>query len=325
MLRLAFLFLVNLAGVPLLAEDPPAQPHPEPVELVAGPHKPEPERLPAQPLTSAEHLRAAVAHLRQAGLHADADRIQRQAEELLERRLAQLLDKRKQLEQLQCEIAELEQELKVASAYELRCLMAEVSLAQLRELGIEIQWPSGTLQAAELFQSARQNLPSPAFETLVEALIRANAVKITARPTLVVLPGQPGVIHSGGEFPVIEPASGSDAKINWRKFGVNFEATVNPLGGDRVRLRAAPEVSERDFANAVAINGRPVPGVVSKSANFTAEMSLGETVLICLPARAGNAGESVFFVAVTPKAITGPAPISPVSRLLPIPDASMTR
>ncbi|HUG94162.1 MAG TPA: hypothetical protein VML55_25260, partial [Planctomycetaceae bacterium] len=118
------------------------------------------------------------------------------------------------------------------------------------------------------------------FQGFLEALRQEGLLKILAEPELVATNGRPAHLLSGGEFPVLVPQSLGTVTIEWREFGVKLEAVPNILGRGRVRLDLEPEVSERDFANAVTVNGITVPGLTVRRANTQVEMKFGETFVI---------------------------------------------
>lgn len=118
------------------------------------------------------------------------------------------------------------------------------------------------------------------FNGFVDALRNESLLKILAEPKLVTTSGRPATLLSGGEFPVLVPQSLGTVSIEWRDFGVRMEAVPVVLGNGRVRLDVAPEVSERDFSNAVTIQGMVVPGITTRRVNTQVEMAFGETLMI---------------------------------------------
>lgn len=118
------------------------------------------------------------------------------------------------------------------------------------------------------------------FQGFIEALQREALAKILAEPVLVTTSGRPANILSGGEFPILVPQGLGTASIDWREFGVRMEAVPIVLGNGRLRLDIAPEVSERDFSNAVDVNGFVVPGLTTRRVNTQVEMRFGDTLII---------------------------------------------
>lgn len=122
--------------------------------------------------------------------------------------------------------------------------------------------------------------PSNAFQTYIDALKTESLLKILAEPELVTTNGRPANMLAGGEFPILVPQSLGTTSIQWREFGVRMEAVPIILGAGRVRLDLQPEVSERDFSNAVAVNGITVPGLTTRRVNTQVEMKFGETFML---------------------------------------------
>ena len=118
------------------------------------------------------------------------------------------------------------------------------------------------------------------FNGFLEALKEEGLLKIKAEPSLVTTNGRPARLLNGGEFPILVPQGLGTATIEWREFGVNMEAVPIILGNGRLRLELQPEVSERDFANAVEVNGLQVPGLTTRRVNTQVEMKFGQTLMI---------------------------------------------
>lgn len=121
---------------------------------------------------------------------------------------------------------------------------------------------------------------SDIFNGFIEALTRKSLLKVLAEPRLVTTSGRPAALLSGGEFPILVPQGLGTATIQWREFGVRMEAVPIVLGNGRLRLDIAPEVSERDFANSVEVNGFVVPGLTTRRVNTQVEMRFGDTLMI---------------------------------------------
>jgi len=121
---------------------------------------------------------------------------------------------------------------------------------------------------------------SDVFQGFVEALKEESLLKILAEPELVTTNGRPANMIAGGEFPILVPQSLGTTTIEWREFGVRLEAVPIILGRGRVRLELQPEVSERDFTNAVNTGGTTVPGLTTRRVNTQVEMRFGETFMI---------------------------------------------
>jgi pilus assembly protein CpaC len=134
---------------------------------------------------------------------------------------------------------------------------------------------------------------STTFNGFLEALKTEGLLKIKAEPTLVTTNGRPANLLNGGEFPILVPQTLGVTTIQWREFGINLSAVPIILGNGRLRLELQPEVSERDFSNAVEVGGLVVPGLTTRRVNTQVEMKFGETLMLAgLIARQQNATTS---------------------------------
>ncbi|MFQ5494154.1 MAG: hypothetical protein ACE5EX_02130 [Phycisphaerae bacterium] len=68
--------------------------------------------------------------------------------------------------------------------------------------------------------------------------------------------------------------------MEFREFGVRLNFTPVVRGGQRIRLRVAPEVSELDLTNAAQFQGFVIPGLTSRSTETTVELGNGETIAV---------------------------------------------
>ncbi len=144
--------------------------------------------------------------------------------------------------------------------------------------GPSVQFSESTLSAASLaFGLIGDNY---IFNGFLDALKQESLLKILAEPELVTTNGRPAHMLSGGEFPILVPQSLGTVTIEWREFGVRLQAVPIILGEGRLRLELEPEVSERDFANAVDVNGTIVPGLTTRRVNTQVEMNFGQTIMI---------------------------------------------
>jgi len=193
-----------------------------------------------------------------------------------------------------------------AQQEQLRCDILEVQRSKIRRLGINFQFskPSGYLvstpgpvtpitglnplasPAATLTGFADSTLSfgfiknNDIFQGFVRALREEGLLKIHATPRVTTLNGQPAELVNGGETPVIVPAGLGTTAIEFKQFGVQLEAVPHILGQGRLRMQVKPEVSERDFSNAVTVGGVTVPAFTVRRASTEVEMNFGETLVI---------------------------------------------
>ncbi len=193
-----------------------------------------------------------------------------------------------------------------AQQVQLRCDILEVQRSKIRRLGLNFQFskPSGYListpgpvtpvtalnplgtPAATLTGFAESTLSfgfirnNDIFQGFVRALREEGLLKIHATPRVTTLNGQPAELVNGGETPVLVPAGLGTTAIEFKQFGVQLEAVPHILGQGRLRMQVKPEVSERDFSNAVTVGGVTVPAFTVRRASTEVEMNFGETLVI---------------------------------------------
>jgi pilus assembly protein CpaC len=130
-------------------------------------------------------------------------------------------------------------------------------------------------------------LPHADLAFFLDALEENQYLRLLANPTLIALNGEEAGFLAGGEFPVPVVQSGgsgggtsggtSAISIEYKEYGVrlNFKPVV--LGDNTIRLYAAPEVSELDYANGTTVNGTSVPGILARKASTTLELRSGQS------------------------------------------------
>ncbi len=199
----------------------------------------------------------------------------------------------------------------------LRCVVAEVSRAATRELGINgflagenfkdafvvnqlgginpinIGAAASSLVTENLpFLTGENGIPMTRTPTLslgfprvqtqlfLKAMADNQLLSVLAEPNLVAISGETATFLAGGEFPIPVPQGNQQVTIEFREFGVRLNFTPIVRGNQLIRLRVAPEVSELDFTTAVQIEGFVVPGLTSRATETTVELGSGQTIAI---------------------------------------------
>ena len=298
---------VNLPAEPIVAEAAAATQ--APAAHIESCSQPEP------PLKAkVEHLLEAARHLAGAGYEDEAKLFRVEAEAIQRASTRLLSEKRQELERLQREIAELE------------LLTGQYDLIQLDFSVLEFAVP------ADCDADGCSALHEPGFHILsgapcsntisvmcetdlgefLTALDRCACEKpaIIFQPKVVTTNGRTASISNGGRFVV--PASTEirgDAKAgathDTRQYGIELQALPVVLGNDRIRLNLATEIAERDFSNAVNLNGTSVPGLTTRRCNTTVETRFGGVVAIsCNAATISDGERKCMLVLVTPNRIS---------------------
>jgi pilus assembly protein CpaC len=111
----------------------------------------------------------------------------------------------------------------------------------------------------------------------LRAMERAGVVRTLAEPNLTAISGETASFLVGGEFPYPVPSSslGGPPSIEFKKFGVTLTFTPVVLSEGRISLKVLTEVSELSPEGSVTILGTTVPGLKTRRAETTVEISSG--------------------------------------------------
>lgn len=116
-------------------------------------------------------------------------------------------------------------------------------------------------------------------------LLQENGMaRMLAEPTLVALSGQSASFLAGGEIPVPEAGGLGTQSVSYKPFGIGLTVTPTVLARNRIALRVAPEASELDYTNGIAItNGDTssiIPALRTRRADTMVELGDGESFVI---------------------------------------------
>ena len=115
----------------------------------------------------------------------------------------------------------------------------------------------------------------------INALERRGLARRLAEPNLVALSGDTASFLAGGEFPIPVGQDNGQIEIEFKEFGVGLKFTPTVLENGMINLKLAPEVSQIDNTNAIAIvGGIQVPGLVVRRAETTLELRDGQSFVL---------------------------------------------
>jgi Flp pilus assembly secretin CpaC len=236
----------------------------------------------------AEHLHQAADHLQAAGRSKLAEELRQGATELRSLARQHLKELRAQQRQIDVEIQRLEQTSGLFDQVQIRASLLEMDVQKLKDAGISLELPAGLQAAPEVSRSPNQSVPHVAFNLYpaeaaavqLQALKQSGAAKVLSEPALVTRMGVEADVFSGGEFPRPVPQSGGTLRMAWEEVGVRLSATPQILDDGRLRLDLASSLSERDFENAVTVQGIKVPGVPTRRIGTQIDMRFGETLIL---------------------------------------------
>lgn len=115
----------------------------------------------------------------------------------------------------------------------------------------------------------------------INALEEKGLARSLAEPNLVALSGDTASFLAGGEFPIPIAQDEGTISVEFKPFGVGLKFTPTVLDNGLINLKLAPEVSEIDPTNEVAVGGGiSVPGLVVRRAETTLELRDGQTFVL---------------------------------------------
>ena len=118
-------------------------------------------------------------------------------------------------------------------------------------------------------------------DILINALQEQGLARSLAEPNLVALSGDTASFLAGGEFPIPVAQDEGTITIEYKPFGVGLKFTPTVLDNGLINLKLAPEVSEIDPTNEVAVGENlTVPGLVVRRAETTLELRDGQTFVL---------------------------------------------
>jgi pilus assembly protein CpaC len=117
----------------------------------------------------------------------------------------------------------------------------------------------------------------------IDALKDEGLLKVLAEPTLITLSGRQASFLAGGEYPIPVPQASYGAAIvtiQYKPFGVALNFTPTVLSSGKISMLVAPEVSDLDFSQALAISGYLVPSLTTRRVSTTVELADGQSFAI---------------------------------------------
>ncbi|MGJ9418418.1 type II and III secretion system protein family protein [Massilia sp. CMS3.1] len=177
---------------------------------------------------------------------------------------------------------------------QLEVKVAEVSKSLLERLEAGTNWSFGsgswaaTLAANFLSGTAKGGLTaqrSNGNRFGIDAQTQDSLVRVLAEPNVMAISGQEGSFLAGGKFYIPVAQDNNKVTLEEKEFGVGLRFTPTVLGGGRINLRVAPEVSELSREgigiNAAGISGSAIlPVVTTRRASTTVQLYDGQSFVI---------------------------------------------
>jgi pilus assembly protein CpaC len=122
-------------------------------------------------------------------------------------------------------------------------------------------------------------------EVELDADKRDSLVRVLAEPNVMAISGQEGSFLAGGKFYIPVAQENNRITLEEKEFGVGLRFTPTVLGGGRINLHVAPEVSELSRegigVSAQGITGAAIlPVVTTRRASTTVQLYDGQSFAI---------------------------------------------
>lgn len=136
----------------------------------------------------------------------------------------------------------------------------------------------GALQGAKITGNSVKGLT-------LNAEKQDSLVRILAEPNVMAISGQEGTFLAGGKFYVPVAQDNNRVTLEEKEFGVGLRFTPTVLGGGRINLRVAPEVSELSREGVGISTGgfsgaAILPVVTTRRASTTVQLYDGQSFVI---------------------------------------------
>jgi len=177
---------------------------------------------------------------------------------------------------------------------QLEVKIAEVSksLLERMETGVLWRFNSGAWGATLLSNFLTGNTHGmidankAAARSLTAAVDKQDGlVRILAEPNVMAISGQEGSFLAGGKFYIPVPQENNRVTLEEKEFGVGLRFTPTVLGGGRINLRVAPEVSELSregisISSTGSASAAVLPVVTTRRASTTVQLYDGQSFAI---------------------------------------------
>jgi pilus assembly protein CpaC len=180
---------------------------------------------------------------------------------------------------------------------QLEVKVAEVSKTLLENLQAGTSWRFGsgswgaTLLANFISGTNQSSLSAArirgntAGSTGISAEKQDSLVRVLAEPNVMAISGQEGSFLAGGKFYIPVSQENNRVTLEEKEFGIGLRFTPTVLGGGRINLRVAPEVSElsRDGIGLSAsgiVGAAILPVVTTRRASTTVQLYDGQSFAI---------------------------------------------
>lgn len=201
-----------------------------------------------------------------------------------------LTRKEAELKQLRGEIAALRTRLgQVAPEIMVTVKFIELERSLLKGAGVDIGERSVLEQVKVQGEAVNANRfcfrkldPQHAFLKQIEAWIvdPQKPAKLLMHKSIATVLGQPALLRTGGEIPVLIPGGKGSTNVDYRKIGTQLEFFPEILEDGKYLVQVRPRVCEIDPSLSVMLNGQHVPGFTVDECDLAIEMSPDQVIAV---------------------------------------------
>jgi Flp pilus assembly secretin CpaC len=114
----------------------------------------------------------------------------------------------------------------------------------------------------------------------VNLVLQSGHARLLSSPDLVTMPGHQADFLVGGQIPIPVASGPQQIAIQYKDFGVKLVVTPTILDDGGVETLIAPEVSDLDFQDGVALNGFTVPALKTSRLSTDVITKDGESIVM---------------------------------------------
>jgi Flp pilus assembly secretin CpaC len=114
----------------------------------------------------------------------------------------------------------------------------------------------------------------------INLILQSGHARLLSSPDLVTMPGHQADFLVGGQIPIPVASGPQQIAIQYKDFGVKLVVTPTILGDGGVETIIAPEVSDLDFQDGVALNGFTIPALKTSRLSTDVITANGEAIVL---------------------------------------------
>jgi pilus assembly protein CpaC len=114
----------------------------------------------------------------------------------------------------------------------------------------------------------------------LDLILQTGHARILSEPNLVTTPGQKADFLVGGQIPYAYSTGLGQTSIVFKDYGVKLEMTPTLLGSGSIETKIAPEISQLDFQDGIALNGYIVPAFKTSRLSTDIITQPGESIVM---------------------------------------------